>query len=117
MRHLQTDRARRVQKIEVVANESFRNSCRWSTVSWRRASDWLRRRKEDSPGWTNSKRISEWSTRLSRQRPANAKWRYMVKLVREALGQDGAIEEGEAALIPNLQRRGNFELTRDDGAW
>jgi len=66
MRHLQTDRARRVQKIEVVANESFRNSWRWSRVSWRRASDWLRRRKEDSPGWTNSKRISEWSTRLSR---------------------------------------------------
>jgi hypothetical protein len=40
----------------------------------------------------------------------------MVKLVREALGQDGAIEEGEAALISNLQRRENFELTRDDGA-
>jgi hypothetical protein len=34
----------------------------------------------------------------------------MVKLAREALGQDGAIEEDE------VEDRENFELTRDDGA-
>jgi hypothetical protein len=40
----------------------------------------------------------------------------MVKLAREALGEDDAIEQDEAVNPESSKTGENFELTRDDGA-